>query len=571
MIKPELRTVDPSDVVVDERLRHEFKREDMDKLITSMTSKGQLQPGVCRIAEDGAVHLIAGERRLRACQALKRPFLYLLEEETSPMTLLEIEFEENVCRANLTFLEEAKALQRFHLFHQMLEGEAKAGEPGGHGVRDTATMLQKSYGNVAEDLELAEFSDLPEIKGAKNKTEAKKIIKRMKEEFLNSEALRRAQQREDSCSQEELLEKALQDPMVLELLEKEEKKDSEPSVSLDRIAYFKKNIRLGSMESILSQEIPDETFDIVVFDPPWGVDLEKVSDTDQEKIYFRDDAELFHSQLQKWLDLLYKKMKPNSHLYMFFGIVNHEFVYKTLKECGFTTNQMPLIWYKQGAHVVRTPDVWPGRSYEPIAFARKGSKSLIKKGAPDVIITPAPSSYLKNLHPTAKHPDIILELLKRSAMPGDHVLDPMCGSGMTGVACEVLRTTHSLTWTEIEELKEFWELSIINVSKGYFKLINVTTLPTVECLPFYICPGCKTSGASELLQLNLANGTKDLCPACGEQIRMRAKLLPPDFKSIDFSTEQGKVDWIDYWKLHPEKQEEMLTWRKEKTNELSGL
>ena len=156
----------------------------------------------------------------------------------------------------------------------------------------------------------------------------------------------------------------------------------------------------------------EDPFDVVFFDPPWGVGLDKSHPSPED---FQDDEEFMRENLPKWLELLYSSMADNSHLYMFFGIVHHEFIYSSLLEAGFIVNKMPLIWHKSvGSGFTRAPDVWPGRTYEPIAYARKGRKALVKKGAPDVITTRAPIASMKKGHPSAKHPDIYLELIKRS-------------------------------------------------------------------------------------------------------------------------------------------------------------
>ena len=157
---------------------------------------------------------------------------------------------------------------------------------------------------------------------------------------------------------------------------------------------------------------------------------------------------------------------------MFFGMSNYTYVYNTLEQAGFTTNRLPIIWYKQGVHRTRNPDIWPGRSYEPIAYARKGKKPLSRLGAPDLIITPGAAPSLKQNHPSGKHPNVYLELLQRSAAPGDRCLDPMAGSGMLGVAADALQVTHELDWDEIELEKNFYNLAIDNASRGFYELIK---------------------------------------------------------------------------------------------------
>jgi len=201
------------------------------------------------------------------------------------------------------------------------------------------------------------------------------------------------------------------------------------------------------------------------------------------------------------------------------GFRYRDFIYNLLHQIGFNTNRMPLIWHKKGAHVTRNPLVWPGRSYEPIAYARKGSKPLVKQGAPDVIETPMPTPSLKDIHPSAKHPQIYKELLLRSAQPSDTILDPMAGSGMFGVAAESLTKTLALNWFQIEIDEDYRNLELLNLVKGYDELAKRETPAPLEI-----------SAPSE------KGGFKALSP--------------------------GTPEWTEHYKNHPEDQDAMLTWRK---------
>jgi len=491
----------PADEVIipEDRIRKEFQLDKLRELAESFSRFGQLQPGVCR-KEGERVILVAGERRLKACELAGIPFSYTLSEETNPIKIREIELEENIKRVDLTFLEVVEAKEELHRLKQEQHGSGY----GGHGVRETAKILGESPGLVAEDLELAAFAKVSEeVRQAKNKTEAKKIVKRLKEELNRRERLLEVTLREQEQLKEEL------------------PSDEEGKVDEDaQLLYFAKKVIHGEMEKALLN-FPDNYFDIVIFDPPWGVDADKVRKKGGGTRAFEDDPSIFHKNFPNWLRLIFSKMAKDSHLYCFFGIVNHEAVYSALQSAGFEVDHIPLIWYKQGAHVTRNPDTRPGRSYEPVAYGRKGNKVLSKKGVPDVIITPAPPPSLKQSHSTAKHPDVMIDLLRRSAMPGDKILDPMAGSGMTGVACEVLNATHKLDWVLIEKEKEFRDLAIMNLVKGYHNLITEPTQP---------------------------RASYELPP------------LPEDFREL----EPGSSDWKRYWKAHPEKQGEMLEWKKEK-------
>lgn len=496
----------PEDVLVPpERMRKEFKKESLQELAASFKSIGQKQPGVCIKDAEGHYVLIAGERRLRAAKIAQTEFLFVLEADTDKDYLLEIEAEENLCRVNLTWQEECEAIATRHRVQE--SRKAKVGQH--QSLDDTAMMLDRSRGSVHAAIELDQWAkEFAEIRNAGSKTDAMKVVKRYKAELIRNQMLKGAIENEEQKKGAKVEDDTILVVAGVEIPQK---------VLLD----YNERIIEGSMESTLSRW-PDEHFQLVLFDPPWGANLKEIRDS-ASKEDFEDDPEVFSEKVESWLDLLFHKMAQDSHLYFFFGIRFHELVYSTLEKVGFSTNRLPIIWYKQGQHVTRNPEIWPGRSYEPIAFARKGQRKLVAQGRPDVIITAAPTSTMKQSHPNAKHPDLYLELLERSAYPGDHVLDPMAGSGMVAVACEVYRKAKHLDWYLIEQKASFRELALENVIRGYSKVVNREPI----------------EGRVEL--------TYEL-PS-----------LTSDFHEL----EVGSEDWSRFWKEHPEQQDEMLTWRKE--------
>jgi ParB family chromosome partitioning protein len=494
-------------IVPIDRIRKEFEMKKLRNLALSFQKGGQKQPGLCR-REGDKIILVAGERRLRACEMLGIPYQFTLDEvgEDNTYEIKRIELEENICRENLTWLEEDNAVEELHQLEQSQHGVARVGIRGGHSIKDTAEIVQESVGSVSEAIKLSMFAkSSEEVRNAKTRTEAKKIVKRLEEKLDRYERLETAFKEETENTEEEV--------------------EITPE---SQMIFFSKKIHFARMEDKL-KDYEDGYFDAVFFDPPWRVGLDSVRKKGGGTDDFEDDQlELgeFKSELERWLLLLYKKMALDSHLYLFFGIVNHFTVYEVIKEVGFVTNKIPLIWHKQGAHVTRNPDVWPGRSYEPIAFARKGSKNLVRKGASDIITTPCPTPSMKKNHPSAKHPMIYLELLQRSCLPGDKVLDPMCGSGMMAVAAEALEPSLKLKWEMIEKSSDFRRLAIVNVVDGFS---------------------------------NIAQRKEPEAPLETPSLDKLEDATKGGYKEL----EPGTTEWKFYWDNHPEEQDEILAWRKE--------
>lgn len=73
---------------------------------------------------------------------------------------------------------------------------------------------------------------------------------------------------------------------------------------------------------------------------------------------------------------------------------------------------------------------------------------------PSTIIT-MNKSINKKLHPTAKDPKMIEDLLKYWTDEGDVVIDPTMGTGATGVACDAL----GLNFIGIEKNRNYFDLA----------------------------------------------------------------------------------------------------------------
>lgn len=97
-----------------------------EDLKASIKSKGLIQPITVRV-HDGEYELIAGERRLRACQelGLKIVPIHILNVD-SDIDMMELALIENLQRDNLNPLEEAEAyallVQKYELSHEEIAG-----------------------------------------------------------------------------------------------------------------------------------------------------------------------------------------------------------------------------------------------------------------------------------------------------------------------------------------------------------------------------------------------------------------------------------------------------------------
>jgi ParB family transcriptional regulator, chromosome partitioning protein len=92
--------------------RREFRAEELEELAASIREHGLLQPIIVRPVGDD-FEIVAGERRVRACQRLGLATVPALVRTATDTQMLELALIENIQRADLNAIEEARAYQSY--------------------------------------------------------------------------------------------------------------------------------------------------------------------------------------------------------------------------------------------------------------------------------------------------------------------------------------------------------------------------------------------------------------------------------------------------------------------------
>ena len=128
--------------------RRLFAEAELDELAQSIRTHGVVQPVVVRSAtgRPGHYEIVAGERRWRASQRAELTELPVLVREMDDRTALEIAIVENVQRADLNPVEEARGYQA------LIDGHA-------YTQADLGNVIGKSRSHVANTLRLLRLPD----------------------------------------------------------------------------------------------------------------------------------------------------------------------------------------------------------------------------------------------------------------------------------------------------------------------------------------------------------------------------------------------------------------------------
>ena len=395
-----MQLIDITDITVKEdRQREHFDEEKIESLANGIKSKGLIHPILLREA-NGTYYLVAGERRLRAVKSIHNEGLYFdhdgspvpigkipytsTTEELSEYQIAELEFEENYLREDLTWQEEAQALDRIH--------KLRLKENPKQTRKDTAKELSakggKSVGRLRRRLVEAEIIQSqiknPKVQAARSFDEAFRISVREREARWTVKLAEFARERIQ-----------VKEPYTL-------------------------------IHGDLTEEmgkIDPESIDLILADPPYGIDADKFgSQAHTQHTYNDSDCAIAEEIINHGYHLL----KDTGQMYIFCDISYFTYLCDCAKDVGLIAWRTPIVWSKGTTGHAPRGAMGYRRQYELIAYFRKSNKGGLVKLSPDVIdITERPNRE----HAASKPLPLYGELIRNTVFPGSMLLDPCCGSG----------------------------------------------------------------------------------------------------------------------------------------------
>ncbi len=212
---------------------------------------------------------------------------------------------------------------------------------------------------------------------------------------------------------------------------------------LGTLQRFASQLHLGDCLDAL-ERLPDESIDCIVADPPYGIGyLSRSHRLPLDRV--ANDDEHAYEILEQALATAWRKLKPDTHIYIFTTWQAYAPMAEVVKK--YFTLKNVLIWVKNN----RTRGDLKGNygyQYEMILYAHKGRRHLFGKRDANVLqFDKVPSNYMQ--HPTEKPVKLLEYLISKSTQEGEIVLDMFMGSGSTCVAAK--RTNRRYIGIELEQ------------------------------------------------------------------------------------------------------------------------
>lgn len=185
------------------------------------------------------------------------------------------------------------------------------------------------------------------------------------------------------------------------------------------------------------KKIENDSIDLIVTDPPYGIDFQSARRTDkaQWKPKIANDKKPYIW----WILEAYRVLKPNSALLCFTRFDTEKDFRWALELAGFETKQQ-IIWDKV-IHGMGDLKGDYASQHENIIFATKG-RFIFPGKRPKSIIRTQRVTADKLVHPNEKPVELMVELIKACSKEGDTILDPFAGSCPVAMACKELNRNY---------------------------------------------------------------------------------------------------------------------------------
>ncbi len=409
-------TVSPSNIEIKPRQRKTLTPVQVEEMAASIEKFGLFAPPVMVPgSEEGKFQLVAGFTRLQGMMYLRwEEIPYTMLDETDEITLKEIELEENIRRTDLEWWEKAEAIAGIH--------ELRVARDPNWSMRATADLTGEALGTVSQSVQLGNEIKLnPDmkkedtLKGALGKLDVKKKLAEKKKDIE-----RRA-------------------------------KGLTPSLRAEII--------IGDANELITLE-EDESYDAVVTNLPFGVDLEFKSGLkpyeDNEQVIIDTVQNIVKESFRvlkndswfvAWFDVrkitysnaqlaIYKKLaglqRMKDFKKMFFDSMGLNF---WLEEAGFSyVTLVPAFWVKPNKTQGMIGDPRKGLiiAAEAMVLASKGGAFLMKQGRNNVFIYDSLVGTERD-YSMQMPADLCTEVVSMVSLSGGRILDPFAGSGSIGL------------------------------------------------------------------------------------------------------------------------------------------
>jgi len=380
-------------------------RSEVAELAESIKQNGLINPITCVLSEDGRFEVIAGRRRFQAMTEFLGwehliPGTHFMVREG--VDKLVIQLEENLRRKDFTPIEVARLVRELHLKKVTEHGKADRGKYSkGWRLDDTADLIGRDKGFVSKMLTIADNECI--VKDCTSIAQAMDAVNKEKTKAMLNKVMQ---------ARTEKLEASLDFSEIKQYMEN--------FVNDDAIEFL--------------MELPDESIDFILTDPPYGINLDENSQQQAYDVYSDNPTEILEL-ITECVPHYFRVLRDGKFIVLWTSFSLYGPLVAEMKKAGFNVATTPLTWVKlNSSGLTLNPNQTLGSSMEIAIYGWKGNAAELSiKGRQNVF--PVPIVRGKRIHVAQKPEALSNDILNIFSHFGDTVLDTFAGSGSCMRSC----------------------------------------------------------------------------------------------------------------------------------------
>jgi len=234
-----------------------------------------------------------------------------------------------------------------------------------------------------------------------------------------------------------------------------------------KVVKLRQQLLLGDCLQVMAK-LPPESFDHIVSDPPYGIDMENLDLANQERIEETHKVEENLVLLHSIMEQSYRVLKPDSFCVLFCDIDHFQTLADWARATGFKVQRWPLVWNKEHPCRNQAPTFNFTKNYELAIVLRKGLATLQRPQTSSVITCDGSIERKLYDNPFAKPFELWRFVLEAIATKGQSILDPCMGEGSCLRACVNL----GLQPYGIEVAEHHYNRALENIKNTYTTLLQ---------------------------------------------------------------------------------------------------
>lgn len=357
-------------------LREERQRRDLvniPELAESISKHGLIHP----ILIDRSFQLVAGERRLEACKSLGWTTIQCqFTDELEPSALQELELEENIRRADISWQDQCRAIERYHNLRR--ESDLTWSQV------QTAAALGISQPSLNDKMAVA--AALSE--GNKRVTEAPKYS------------------------------------VAKGIVQRDKERRQTSTISAI--------VGGSAISSIITADFTEwaagyggEQYNFIHCDFPYGIGADKFDQGSGSAHGVYADDQGTYARLLEALGQNLRIISPSAHIMFWFSMKHYQYTYETLCAQGWWIDPVPLTWQKSdNTGILSDPSRRPRYTTEFCLYGSRGDRKIVQAVANGCSMPTEPGGHM-----SVKPVPVLRHFMRMFVDDTTNALDPTCGSG----------------------------------------------------------------------------------------------------------------------------------------------